>query len=160
MSKSVERAASQITFEIGQIDELLAKYGDLLNRTQVCEPDIVELAAIASVLHSFYNGIENIFNSIAKLVDANAPDSAQWHRDLLIQMTERTATRGPVISTELEIRLSGYMAFRHFYRHAYSFHLDWTEMKKLVVPLRDVWTDTKTEILEFVKQLRSNQVAE
>ena len=58
-----------MTFEIGQIDQLLAVYADLVERVQQRPPDLVEITAIASVLHSFYNGLENIFLSIAKGVD-------------------------------------------------------------------------------------------
>ena len=36
-------------------------------------PDLVEITALASVLHSFYNGLENVFLSISKAVDADVP---------------------------------------------------------------------------------------
>lgn len=43
-------------FEIEQIDQLITVYADLLERVQQRTPDLVEVAAVASVLHSFYNG--------------------------------------------------------------------------------------------------------
>ncbi len=54
-----ENVVSRVTFEIGQIDQLLAAYADVLERVQQRTPDLVEITAIASVLHSFYNGLEN-----------------------------------------------------------------------------------------------------
>lgn len=57
----VEKVLSQVKFEIEQIDHLLKSYADLLERIQKREPDLIEVTAVASVLHSFYNGLENIF---------------------------------------------------------------------------------------------------
>lgn len=68
-----EKVAPQVTFEIGQIDQLLAAYGELWERAQKKTPDLVEMTAMASVLHSFYNGLENIFLSIAKGLDQGVP---------------------------------------------------------------------------------------
>lgn len=65
-SKLVEKVISQVKFEIGQIDHLFESYADLLEQAQKKAPDLVEITAVASVLHSFYNGLENIFLSIAK----------------------------------------------------------------------------------------------
>jgi hypothetical protein len=122
-----ENVLSQVAFEIGQIDQLFVAYADLLERVQQRTPDLIEVAAVASVLHSFYNGRENAFLAIAKGLDRQVPDSAQWHRDLLLHMTQETASRGEVISTELAQKLADYLGFRHFYRHTYSFLLAWSE---------------------------------
>lgn len=101
-----EKVASQVAFEIGQIKQLVGTYSDLLQRVQKRTPDLVEIAAIGSVLHCFYNGLEKIFLSIAKGLDQQAPIGFQWHRDLLVQMTQETATRGRVMSTELARKLA------------------------------------------------------
>ena len=58
---SPEKAISQIIFEIKQIDELFTSFSELLEKSKVEEPTLIELTAIGSILHSFYNGIENIF---------------------------------------------------------------------------------------------------
>lgn len=119
-----ENVASQVKLEIGQIDQLLVAYADLFDIVYQRAPDMIEIAALASVLHSFYNGLENVFLSIAKGIDQKVPTGSQWHRDLLLQMTQRTVNRGPVISTELAQKLADYLGFRHFYRHTYSFFLE------------------------------------
>jgi hypothetical protein len=80
-----EKVISQVDLEVKQIDQLLESYADLLKRVQKNTPDLVEVTAVASVLHSFYNGLENIFLAIAKGIDADVPTGSQWHRDLLIQ---------------------------------------------------------------------------
>jgi hypothetical protein len=147
------RVISQIRFEIKQIDRLFERYTDLLERVQEGTPDLVEVTAAASVLHSFYNGLENIFLSIAKGIDSDVPAGAQWHRDLLTRMAESTSNRGPVLTTETAHQLAKYLGFRHFFRHSYSFFLEWDELEKLVTPLAKVWEQVKDELELFVKGL-------
>ena len=143
-----------MTFEIGQIDQLLAVYADLVERVQQRPPDLVEITALASVLHSFYNGLENIFLSIAKGLDEQVPIGDQWHRDLLIHMTRETRDRGSVISTALAKKLADYLGFRHFYRHSYSFFLEWDKLQGLVTSLREVWGQVKEALHAFLERLR------
>jgi len=135
------------------MDDLFESYADLLSRVQTRSPDLVEVTAVASVLHSFYNGLENIFLSIAKGLDASVPTGAQWHRDLLAQMAERTPLRPLVITTETAHQLADYLGFRHFYRHSYSFFLEWDELEKLVTPLTKVWEQVKSELDLFLDRL-------
>ena len=111
---------------------------------------------MASVLHSFYNGLENIFLSVAKGIDQDVPAGSQWHRDLLIQMTEPTPDRGPALSTMTAQRLTDYLTFRHFYRHSYSFFLEWRKVEKLVIPLAEVWKQAKDELQLFLESLSSD----
>ena len=146
---------TQVKVEIEQVDQLFFIYADLLQRVQERAPDLIEITAMASVLHSFYNGLENIFLSIAKELDKKSPAGSQWHRDLLIQMTKQTEKRNSVISAEMSQRLVDYLAFRHFYRHSYSFFLEWDELKKLVTSIKEFWTDLKKEIYEFLTTLES-----
>jgi HepT-like protein len=121
--KLVKKVISQVQFEMGQIDLLFDSYADLLERAEKSVPDLIEIIALASVLHSFSNGLENIFRAIAKEIDDDVPASAQWHRDLLNRMTETTDNRLPVLSAETSDRLSEYLGFRHFFRHSYSFFM-------------------------------------
>lgn len=137
-SALADNVISQVTFEIGQIDQFLTVYADFVERVQQRPPDLVEITALASVLHSFSNGLENIFLSMAKGLDQQVPTGAQWHRDLLVHMTQETAHRGGVISAELAQKLADYLGFRHFYRHSYSFFLEWDKLKELVVSLREI----------------------
>jgi hypothetical protein len=157
LSEWVEHVKSEITFEIAQIDRLFVVYADLLQRVQQRDPDTVEIAAVASVLHSFYNGLENIFMSVAKQVDATVPTGAQSHRDVLTQMTRATDRRGAVISKQTAKRLADYLGFRHFYRHSYSFFLDGKELLKLVTPLSDVWSQTRSELTGFMNSLEQER---
>ena len=149
----LEKVVSEVTFEIGQIDLLLETYADLLERARTGTLDLVEVAAAASVLHSFYNGLESIFLSIAKGIDADVPTGTQWHRDLLARMAGATLTRRPVLTDDLVRRLGDYLGFRHFYRHSYSFLLEWDKLEKLVTPLAETWEQAKGELVSFLDGL-------
>ena len=155
MSESRDVIASRLAFEIAQVDQLLTVYSDLLDSARERTPDPVELAALASVLHSFYNGIENMLLCVAKGLDGPVPTGPKWHRDLLLQMGERNDRRPAVFSPETSRKLDEYLAFRHFYRHAYSFFLDWGEVRTLVLNLGEVWMQVKSEIGAFVQALKS-----
>jgi hypothetical protein len=147
-----EKVASQIKFEINQIDKLFYAYEELFAKCKESKPDIIELTALASVLHSFYNGIEKIFEIIAKKIDKVTPNSNQWHRDLLIQMSKDLPERDAVICDSMLNILSDYIAFRHFYRHSYSFFISWNELQKLVYPVFNVWQSLKEKINKFLNE--------
>lgn len=153
----LEKVISQVQFEIEQIDRLFQSYAALLEIPQKHVPNLVEMTALAAVLHSFYNGLESLFLTIAKGIDAQISTSSQWHRDLLTQMTTVQNHRKAVLTPETSSRLSEYLAFRHFFRHAYSFFMEWDEMEKLVIPLAEVWIITRGEVEAFLKSLNSNQ---
>jgi len=59
----------KLLFEISQIDKLLNESSPLINLCKLKEPDFIELSACAMILHSFYNGIENILILIFKHYD-------------------------------------------------------------------------------------------
>jgi hypothetical protein len=153
LSESAEEVAIDVTFEMGQIERLFTTYADLLGRVRERAPDEIELAAVSTVLHSFYMGVENMFVRIAKGLDRSVPSGPDWHRRLLTQMTRSTADRGQVVSEESADRLDGYLGFRHKQRHIYSFLLDWGRMENLVVDLASVWAQVKGELEEFLESM-------
>ena len=112
-------------------------------------PNLVELTALASVLHSFYNGIEKILLIIAKNIDNRIPSDYNWHRSLLEQMAEENDQRKAVLTHDMKNELLKYLGFRHFFRHSYSFHLKWERLEELIKSLSIVWKNFKAEITKF-----------
>ena len=153
----VKKVVSQVKLEITQIDELFKSYSSLFQRIQKGEPDLIEVTAFASVLHSFYNGLENIFSCIVKGIDRNFPTGDRWHRDLLDQMGKATLERNQVLSGKTIDQLIDYMGFRHFYRHSYSSLLEWDELEKLICTVEDIWQQIKDELEIFLKSLEINK---
>jgi hypothetical protein len=153
---SLEDMRTQIRLEIESIDRLLFEsYAALLAQVQSQEPNLIEMTALAGVLHSFYNGVEKICLSIAQELDKEVPAGADWHRKLLDQMTAETANRKPFISAEMVSRLDGYLSFRHFFRHAYCDRLKWDKMKEPVLLVVDVWNQFKAKVNIFLAVLPS-----
>jgi len=74
------------------------------------------------------------------------PSGAAWHRDLLQLACERG-----LVSTDLRDRLVPYMAFRHFFTHAYGFDLDPQRLAPLVRDIRSVCACFKKEAKRFVR---------
>ncbi len=144
-----EKTKLKIQFEIEQIARLIETYSELLKKCSQNEPDNIEIAALGSVLHSFYNGLENIFSVIAKEVDGNMPQGFSWHKDLLIQISNKTTSRNAVLSEATREKLVIYLGFRHFYRHSYSFFLNWNELKPLIGDLNSVWEEVRESLEKF-----------
>ncbi len=136
----------QLRSEILQIEDLFAEFAELIDKSASTEPNMVERAALGSVLHSFYTGLEGIFLTVAKRVDEQVPAGDRWHKDLLDQVAAATDLRPFLISKETKESLQTYLAFRHFFRQAYAYVLHWEEMRELVNGLASTWTRTKTEI--------------
>lgn len=72
-------------------------------------------------------------------------------------MTEVTANRNAVLTAATSERLGEYLGFRHFFRHSYSFFMEWDELEKLVTPLEEVWAQTKKELQLFIDGLVDNK---
>jgi hypothetical protein len=147
-----EEIIEEIEFELEEISLLFELYKDDLFNLKP-KPNIMEITAFAGILHSFYNGIEKIFLLIARDIDNKVPDESKWHKSLLLQMTTGNESRCAVLSGEMKERLLDYLAFRHFFRHTYSFHLEWEEMEDLVKSIGDVWNSFNSEISTFLKKI-------
>ena len=146
-----EKLPERIRLEIQEVDTLLHEYGNLLAKVRHSRPDLVETTALASVLHSYYTGLEKIFLHIARTLDPIIPDGPEWHRELLDQMGLVLPGRSAVISSKAAEKLDEYLAFRHFYRHGYSFTLDWEKLEGLVAALPGVWAEVKSELERFLE---------
>lgn len=115
-----EELKKKISFEISEIDSLLNHASVLSHKCKIQEPDFIEISAVGSTLHSFYNGLENIFLLIQKEIDKTNAKSERWHSELLSSMFKENQNRPAVLDESLQERLSEYMGFRHFFRHSYG----------------------------------------
>lgn len=139
----------QVAIERTNIDQLFAAYQALISKSSQIEPDFIELSALATMLHSFYTGIENIFKRIALKIDGSIPSGNTSHSELLAAMIQSTQHRPPVISDGLRSRLNAYLSYRHVFRHAYSFQLEWDKMRDLVLQSEETWQQLQNALDQF-----------
>ena len=122
------------------------------------EISFFDKAATGYFLHSFYNGCENIFRLIARFFE-NDIGSDSWHRDLLKRMKlEIPGYRPPLIDNETFQLFDELRAFRHVFRHCYSFQLDWAREKILAEKFPLVWKRFEEQVNNFLLSLRKSDL--
>lgn len=146
-----EKLKAKILFEISQIERLLKDSEPLLKICKSRVPDFIEISAAAMILHSFYNGIENILRLITKHYDGKLPNSTKWHLDLLDKAFVSDENRKQLFPTDVQRPLEEYMKFRHFVRHAYGFQLEWEMMEDLTNGIENIWKILRENVNNFLE---------
>jgi uncharacterized protein YutE (UPF0331/DUF86 family) len=106
------------------------------------ELDDVQIRAAATAIHSVYTGIERCLVLLCKHNGVAIPASAQWHRSLL-SVTQEAG----LISESLHSTMKEFVAFRHFFRHAYGYMLDVELLAPLLDDLPTMIEQARTELL-------------
>jgi len=101
----------------------------------------LEIAGVAALLHNFYNGIENIVKQVFQQKSYPIPQGESWHRDLLLAAAEKN-----IISDLLLNDLKPYLAFRHYFSHAYALGLFPERMEPLVKDAVALFNEFKRQI--------------
>lgn len=113
----------RVEAEFENIERVIA---ELPGSSMLSSLSSLELAGLATLVHNFYNGLENILKQVVVASGRELPEGASWHQDLLA-----AAESSNLISESTAGELRRYLAFRHFFSHCYSFDLD----RERIVPL-------------------------
>ena len=133
MSEELTGIAKRIRREIAELEKLREH---ALRRWQKAAKDEDYLGSVGFDLQSFYQGLERVFEIIAKSIDRSLPTGEKWHKMLLDQMADEVdGIRPAVISMETKQALDDFRMFRHLAHNIYTFNLDPRRIKTLMEKL-------------------------
>ena len=117
-----KRLTQRINDELDKIEGTLERIHRGLEKIEEVPIDVTEFIenTIATDLADIYNGIERIFERIAREVDTLMPTGSRWHKNLLAQMAEKRPERRPVISENTHRELEELLKFRHKVTNIYG----------------------------------------
>jgi uncharacterized protein YutE (UPF0331/DUF86 family) len=135
-----------------ELENISAVLAELKNIKDKSNKTVTELAGMGTFLHDFYTWIENILKQILRAKGISIPMSGSWHRDLLIRASDEK-----IITETTRKQLAKYLAFRHFFVHAYSFLLDERELRSLVDDVFGTYSRFEDEIDTFVRETNQGE---
>ncbi|CAN2046953.1 HepT-like domain-containing protein [Candidatus Magnetomoraceae bacterium gMMP-1] len=117
--------------------------------------------SIASCLHSFYTGIEKIFEIIAVEIDQGLPHGDRWHVKLLkLMKADIPGVRCSVLSEQSVRDLDQFRSFRHLFRNIYTHNIIPQKVMSMCDELEVTWKNVKSDMDEFIRVIEENTYEE
>ena len=158
MAYNIQLLKADIVDELDKISHVVKEFNHVKAKIDLPSQQVpnYDRGAIGYLLHGFYNGCENIFRSIARFFE-NDLGPTSWHKDLLKRMRmDIPGYRPKVIDNDLYIILDDFRAFRHKFRHAYAFELDWEReqiVARKLIPASEMLQEQMRHFLEHVDEI-------
>jgi uncharacterized protein YutE (UPF0331/DUF86 family) len=137
-----EKLSRRINAELLNIDEI---FEEIPSHIKLPYLSTLELAGTAALLHNLYNGVENILKQIFIFQNIEIPEGKSSHKELL-----ETAVNNNIISEKCKDSFGEYLAFRHFFSHAYALDLYADKMEPLVEKAKEVYMNFRKEISKYL----------
>ena len=116
--------------------------------------DDYHVDATALNLHGFYAGLERVFVVVAERIDESLPCGANWHQELLQQMSsELPGVRPSVVSRSLAADLERFRGFRHVVRNVYAHVLDPRRIGELMEALPGTFAAVHSDLADLADAL-------
>jgi hypothetical protein len=80
--------AERIRGEVPELERVIQRALAAWSQVERMPQEDAYLDSVALNLHSFYSGLERLFELIARHVDGVPPTGEAWHRDLLQRMAQ------------------------------------------------------------------------
>jgi hypothetical protein len=123
VNAALQRLRAEITFDR---EAFARRIGELEALTMAPDRDgAAQRAQAAVALHHAYGSLEGIMVRIARYLEGDVPQGADWHQALLRSMClEIEGVRPAIFTAGTVVVLRHLLGFRHFFRHAYAVELD------------------------------------
>jgi uncharacterized protein YutE (UPF0331/DUF86 family) len=153
-----KEALSLLTAEIGyQTSEIDKVIGKIEDRKKDFVHDPRALESLAYQFHNLYCAFEDLFKIVAKFFENTIEEESRYHIELLKRMTlDIEGVRPPLISKELASALDDFRAFRHFFRHAYTYEIDSKKIALLLERFASIKKGYKRDIDNFLGLLKTD----
>ena len=149
--KQLSILCSEIEYQIEIIEAVFDKISD---RKQYIN-DVRGLESLAYQLHNLYSAFEDLFLIIAKHFENTIEDESRYHIELLQRMSiDIKGVRPPLLKRETMNWLDELRAFRHVFRHAYSYEIDKKKLQIVLEAAENLRECYKDDVAKFLKVLK------
>lgn len=101
---------------------------------------------------AIYNGIEKILVQILLTKGLKIKESFSWHTEVL-----KAAFSEKIISEATQKELVGFLSFRHFIRHAYSFEINPSKVEPILNKAQAITDIFQKEIESILAEIFKNE---
>ncbi|MBI5305599.1 MAG: hypothetical protein HY868_25950 [Chloroflexi bacterium] len=154
MNKDLAKLAKRIRTEPADLEQVVSRCEEALKRSRSSADDLY-LDSVALNLQGFYFGVEHLLQLIATTIDGNLPQGAEWHKELLEQLSqEMPGIRPAILSENSKILLDSYRSIRHVVRFTYTFRREPNRLEELTEKLRPTFSIVRRELDAFADLVR------
>ena len=114
--------------------------------------DEISLRACALSMTAIYNGIEKILVQILLTKEIKIKESFSWHTEVL-----KSAMNEKIITEATQKELVGFLSFRHFIRHAYSFEINPSTVEPILNKVQAITDIFQKEIESILVEILNNE---
>lgn len=137
--------------QLVMIDQI---YEEIQHRSKGYETNVERMESLAYQLHNLYCAFEDLMKIVANEFENRIQQRSDWHIQLLRRMmTDIPNIRPALFSQENFFLLDELRAFRHWFRHAYSYRV---EPEKLGIVLRkaiELRERLNVDMQQFIQRL-------
>ena len=138
-----------------QIKEIEKIYSAISERKKGALKSAVNLESLAYKLHNLYCAFEDLFKIVARHFENSVEDIARYHKELLKRMSFTIEGVRPELLSEETFRLLDELRmFRHVFRHAYAYDLQYEKLKPVIKSADMLRGLYKREIERFLDKLK------